>query len=125
MKPFGTWRGGIGENLTYGDESARERVLLWLIDDGFASRGHRTRLLSGDYKVAGVACAVHPEFSKMCVLDLAGGFVDSLAVRPAGNTETKSTGVASKTNTPAKAATGSTTRTNKSRTTSKPRYRKV
>jgi uncharacterized protein YkwD len=91
VKPFGTWQGGIGENLTYGDESARERVLLWLIDDGFATRGHRKRLLSADYKVAGVACAVHLEFRKMCVLDLAGGFIDSSANKAA---QTKPTAVA-------------------------------
>jgi uncharacterized protein YkwD len=87
VKPYGAWQGGIGENLTYGDESARERVLLWLIDDGFASRGHRTRLLSGDYKVAGVACAVHPEFRKMCVLDLAGGFIEAAAAKAAATKE--------------------------------------
>jgi hypothetical protein len=62
VKPFGTWQGAIGENLTYGNESARERVLTWLIDDGFASRGHRKRLLSSEYKVAGLACGPHPEF---------------------------------------------------------------
>src|ERR1700686_1258045 len=100
VKPFGTWQGGIGENLSYGDESARERVLTWLIDDGVAGRGHRKRLLSGDYNVAGVACASHPEFGKMCVLTLAGGFTDSAAAKT-------STG-------------GNPTNTNKSKTTSKP-----
>jgi uncharacterized protein YkwD len=74
VKPYGTWQGGIGENITYGDDSARERILTWLIDDGFPSRGHRLRLLSTDYNVAGISCGVHPEFSAMCVLTLAGGF---------------------------------------------------
>ena len=76
VKPFGNWQGGIGENITYGNDSARERLLTWLIDDGFPSRGHRMRLMSGDYKVAGVSCGSHPQFSAMCVLTLAGGFVD-------------------------------------------------
>src|SRR6266513_2289492 len=65
VKPFGIWQGGIGENLSYGSESARERVLTWLIDDGFATRGHRIRMLSGDYKVAGLSCGSHPEFGTM------------------------------------------------------------
>jgi uncharacterized protein YkwD len=76
VKPFGNWQGGIGENITYGNDSARERLLTWLIDDGFPSRGHRMRLMSNDYKVAGVSCGSHPQFSAMCVLTLAGGFVD-------------------------------------------------
>lgn len=81
VKPFGTWQGGIGENLSYGNESARERVLTWLIDDGFASRGHRKRVLSSDYKVAGICCGPHPEYGKMCVLTLAGGFMDSAGAK--------------------------------------------
>jgi uncharacterized protein YkwD len=76
VKPFGTWQGAIGENLTYGNDSARERILTWLIDDGFASRGHRKRLLSTDYKVAGLACGPHPQFQAMCCLTLAGGFTE-------------------------------------------------
>jgi uncharacterized protein YkwD len=76
VKPFGTWQGGVGENLTYGNQSAREQLLTWLIDDGFASRGHRRRLMSPDYKVAGVSCGPHPDFQTMCVITLAGGFVD-------------------------------------------------
>src|SRR2546421_999964 len=86
VKPFGTWHGGIGENLTYGNESARERILTWLIDDGVASRGHRKRMMSQDYKVAGVSCGPHPEYGTMCVLTLAGGFTDSVnAQAPTNN----------------------------------------
>lgn len=76
VKPFGNWEGGIGENISYGNDSARERLLTWLIDDGVPSRGHRTRLMSSDYKVVGISCGSHPQFSAMCVLTLAGGFID-------------------------------------------------
>jgi uncharacterized protein YkwD len=76
-KLFGSWQGAIGENLSYGPENARERLLTWLIDDGFASRGHRKRLMSADYGVAGVSCGPHPEFTTMCALALAGGFSDA------------------------------------------------
>lgn len=87
-KLFGSWQGAIGENLSYGPENARERLLTWLIDDGFASRGHRKRLLSADYGVAGVACGPHPEFTTMCALTLAGGFRDANAAPVANNSVT-------------------------------------
>jgi uncharacterized protein YkwD len=90
VKPFGTWEGSIGENLTYGRESARERVLTWLIDDGFATRGHRKRIMSADYRVAGLSCGKHSEYERMCVLTLAGGFVDSIAVQTATDSSNKS-----------------------------------
>ncbi|HEV8588813.1 MAG TPA: CAP domain-containing protein [Pyrinomonadaceae bacterium] len=100
VKPFGTWDGGIGENITYGDDSARERILSWLIDDGFPSRGHRRRLLSSDYNVAGISCGAHPQWTAMCVLTLAGGFAD---VTTAANGNTAVTGnAAAKTTTSAK-----------------------
>jgi uncharacterized protein YkwD len=73
---FGMYQGAVGENLSYGNQSARERVLTWLIDDGFATRGHRRRLLSADYGVAGVSCGSHPEYGAMCVLTLAESFTD-------------------------------------------------
>src|SRR5207302_3491167 len=85
LKPYGSWDGGIGENITYGNESARERLLTWLIDDAFPSRGHRRRLMSEDYRVAGISCGPHPEFGAMCVLTLAGGFTD---LQPATSTGT-------------------------------------
>jgi uncharacterized protein YkwD len=85
LKPYGKWNGGVGENITYGNESARERLLTWLIDDGFPNRGHRTRLLSGDYGAAGISCGPHPEFGSMCVLTLAGGFTD---IQPGATTAT-------------------------------------
>lgn len=83
VKPYGAWQGDIGENLVYGPESARERILTWLIDDGVKTRGHRRRVMSLDYKVAGVSCGPHPEYGAMCVLALAGGFTDAAAKQPA------------------------------------------
>ena len=47
-----------------------------LIDDGFTDRGHRTRLLSPDFKVAGVSCGDHAQLGVMCVITLAGGYTD-------------------------------------------------
>lgn len=72
---YGAWREPIGENLTYGDDTARERVLTLLIDDGVANRGHRQRILNPAYKVIGVACGQH-KLGSMCVITFAGGFTD-------------------------------------------------
>jgi uncharacterized protein YkwD len=91
VKPFGTWQGGIGENLSYGTDSARERVLTWLIDDGFATRGHRKRVMSADYRVAGVSCGKHPQYEIMCCLTLAGSFMDSVAAKPSNDSRNQST----------------------------------
>jgi hypothetical protein len=90
VKAFGNWQGAIGENLSYGNESARERVLTWLIDDGFATRGHRKRLMSADYGAAGLSCGKHPQYEKMCCLTLAGSFMDSVAAKPAADSGNKS-----------------------------------
>jgi uncharacterized protein YkwD len=86
---FGSWTEPIGENLSYGDDTARERVITLLIDDGFASRGHRKRLLDPTFKVAGVACGEH-KLGAMCVITLAAGFTDGAAktAQPASKTTT-------------------------------------
>ena len=84
VKPYGQWQGAIGENICYGNDSARERLLTWLIDDGFPSRGHRRRLLGTEFQVAGISCGSHPQYNAMCVLTLAGGFNESnLVTTPA------------------------------------------
>ena len=84
---FGTWKEPIGENLSYGNDTARERVLTLLIDDGFANRGHRKRLLDASFRVAGVACGEH-SLGAVCVITLAGGFTDGApkATLPAAKT---------------------------------------
>ena len=92
VKGLGSWQGDIGENLVYGNESARERILTWLIDDGVKSRGHRRRVMSQDYKVAGVSCGPHPEYGAMCVLAMAGGFTDA-AMKQQTATSDKSSNV--------------------------------
>ncbi|HEY5838361.1 MAG TPA: CAP domain-containing protein, partial [Pyrinomonadaceae bacterium] len=108
VKPYGRWSGAIGENICYGNDSARERLLTWLIDDGFPSRGHRRRLLGTEYQVAGISCGSHPQYNAMCVLTLAGGFSEfapgtsatKTATTPAKTTTTKTTTTPAKTTPP-------------------------
>ena len=73
---FGKLSGETGENLSYSAETARQQVINWLIDDGFANRGHRARLLSPAFKVAGVSCGQHAQFGGMCVVTFASGFAE-------------------------------------------------
>ena len=106
VKPYGRWQGAIGENICYGNDSARERLMTWLIDDGFPSRGHRRRLLGNEFQVAGISCGSHPQYNAMCVLTLAGGFNEFNRGTTAANTvntPTKTTTTPAKTtSTPAK-----------------------
>lgn len=74
---FGTYQAPVGENLSYGDDTARDRVLALLIDDGVSNRGHRNRIFSPNFKVVGVACGGH-KIGPMCVITLAGGYTDKL-----------------------------------------------
>lgn len=106
VKPYGRWSGAIGENICYGNDSARERLMTWLIDDGFPSRGHRRRLLGTEFQVAGISCGSHPQYNAMCVLTLAGGFNEfnpGTAPAKTVNTPAKTTTTPAKTtSTPAK-----------------------
>jgi uncharacterized protein YkwD len=75
VERFGSWTGAIGENLSYGTETARERIITLIIDDGFSNRGHRARIFDPRFKVAGVACGTHKE-GPLCVVTFAGGFTE-------------------------------------------------
>jgi len=76
VEKYGKWQVRIGENIAYGNSSARQIVIFLLIDDGIKDRGHRATLLHPAFKLVGVACGSHPVYETMCVLDLAGGMAD-------------------------------------------------
>ena len=76
IERYGKWQVRIGENIAYGNTSARQIVIFLLIDDGVKNRGHRTTLLNHDFKLAGVACGTHPIYESMCVIDFAGGIAN-------------------------------------------------
>jgi uncharacterized protein YkwD len=58
---------GIGENIDYGNSSARDIILSLLIDDGVPSRGHRKNILTPNFNIVGVSIGNHTKYKKMCV----------------------------------------------------------
>ncbi len=76
IERYGEWDIYIGENITYGPESAREVVVQLLIDDGVSSRGHRKNIMNRVFNYAGTAYGTHPLYGYMCVMDFAGAIID-------------------------------------------------
>jgi uncharacterized protein YkwD len=72
---YGTGR-YIGENISYGDATAREVVLSLIIDDGVPSRGHRENLFLPGFHFVGVACGDHAKYGIFCVINYAGHYVE-------------------------------------------------
>jgi uncharacterized protein YkwD len=58
------------ECVMYGDLSAREIVLLWLIDDNEKSLGHRLNILQKSITKAGICEYAHKKHGRCAVLDL-------------------------------------------------------
>ncbi|MFB6341851.1 CAP domain-containing protein [Saccharicrinis sp. FJH62] len=76
MKRYGEWKKTAAENVDYGNNSARWIVLSLLIDDGVPGRGHRKNLLNGVFSAIGIAYGPHPYYGHMCVMDMAGEYIE-------------------------------------------------
>jgi uncharacterized protein YkwD len=70
----GTWESVIGENVAYGQRTARDVVAAFIVDDGVAGRGHRKNLYNAAYHVMGVDCGPHATYGTTCAITFAGGF---------------------------------------------------
>jgi len=77
MERHGKWKKCAGENIAYGEADPAFIVVQLLVDDGVASRGHRTNIFNGAYGCIGVAIGPHETWRNMCVMDFAGGFSES------------------------------------------------
>jgi len=59
----------VGENCSYGFETAIDIVLSLLIDEGVKNKGHRQNILSEDFNSIGVAIRPHITYRVNCVMD--------------------------------------------------------
>ena len=74
IKKYGKPSGGVGENIAYGNDYAISIMAQLIVDDGLASRIHRSILLKEKLKVMGSFSGPHKEISHMTCIDYAGGF---------------------------------------------------
>jgi uncharacterized protein YkwD len=70
----GTWESIIGENVAYGQRTARDVVAAFIVDDGVAGRGHRKNLYNAEFHVMGVDCGPHSTYGTTCAITFAGGY---------------------------------------------------
>jgi hypothetical protein len=59
----------VGENCSYGFETAIDIVISLLIDEGIKDEGHRENILSPDFNSIGVAIRPHKTYRVNCVMD--------------------------------------------------------
>jgi uncharacterized protein YkwD len=73
---YGKWGVSWGENISYGQHSARSIVLQLIIDDGVRSRGHRHNIFNPKFALAGVGYGPHARYGTVCTTDFAGAFAE-------------------------------------------------
>ncbi len=76
IERYGTWQRTCGENIAYGPTTARDIVIQLIVDDGVASRGHRTNIFKAEFLTVGISYGPHKQYGSVCVQDFAGGFTE-------------------------------------------------
>lgn len=72
--------GKSSENICHRAKTAREVVMIFIIDDGVKSRMHRKNVLNPAYKKIGVACGSGKDQESLCVAVFAENLKDTKAV---------------------------------------------
>jgi len=67
----GVEHGGVGENIAYGPSTAQDIMVNLIVDDGVASRGHRTNIFRDRWAMAGAGCGPHATYQTVCVINYA------------------------------------------------------
>lgn len=68
---FAVSHAGVGENIAYGPSSAQDIMINLIVDDGVASRGHRTNIFRESWAMAGAGCGAHTIYGSVCVINYA------------------------------------------------------
>lgn len=68
------WEATIGENIMYNSGFPLDAVLNLAVDDGVASRGHRTNIFSADYFYQGCSTEMHSVYGSETVIDYMGSW---------------------------------------------------
>ncbi len=68
---YGRWMGSIGENISYGQNTARAVVIQLIVDDGVRGRGHRANIFHKGFRLVGIASGPHASYGSMVVTDFA------------------------------------------------------
>lgn len=76
LNKYGRWKGKVTEIINYGGLTAKDVVISWLIDDGLGERPNRGHLLDPEFTVAGISSGPHAQSLKMCVVALAGNYLE-------------------------------------------------
>ncbi len=71
---FGSVSFGYAENIVYYVDLPREIVLMMIIDDGIASRGHRKNIFNRAFRQVGIGYGKGRENEGLCVVVFAGLF---------------------------------------------------
>ncbi len=71
LDSFGIKSAGVGENIAYGPNTARDVIMNLIVDDGVANRGHRTNIFTSDWTAAGAGCGPHATYNTVCVINYA------------------------------------------------------
>ncbi len=67
LAQFGTAKGKAAENICFRANSARQTLIIFIIDDGVKSRMHRKNVLHTAFKDVGVACGTGKNKESICV----------------------------------------------------------
>ncbi len=74
IERHGQWESVIGENVAYGQRTARDVVAAFIVDDGVPGREHRKNLFNAAFRVMGVDCGPHSAYGTTCAITFAGGY---------------------------------------------------
>jgi hypothetical protein len=70
---------GVGEIVASGSETAQRLVIQLIIDHDNPGRQRRLSVLNPDFSVTGIACKDHVRYKNMCVITLAGLYIEKTA----------------------------------------------